>query len=299
MRSYRRAIHAAVRPGDVVLDIGSGTGILSLFACEAKASRVYAIENTRMINVARKMAAENGFGERISFLQQDARLLDLPESVDVIVSELLSNRFLGQRMEELIGLAKRGYLKRGGRLVPRRVRGLLLPVQAGHVFDRFRISSDESMALDLSHISWLRLNLPGSSSTPYDVALSNSRTAYRYESAEDSQSRIDSEMVFPVHRRGVLHGFHGWFVAQLAPGIYLANHGPLDSWDNVFFPVLEPVAVRPGAEIRLHLRGYQPEEATPLWQWHTEVRNGKETVASFRQSNVAVHVALEGEVPAP
>ena len=51
-----RAINAVVRPGDVVIDLASGTGILGLLACRAGAARVYSIEGSAIVGLARAVA---------------------------------------------------------------------------------------------------------------------------------------------------------------------------------------------------------------------------------------------------
>jgi protein arginine N-methyltransferase 1 len=79
MRAYTAALRAAVKPGDVVLDIGTGTGIFALLACQYGASKVYAIEPNDNIQVARKLARENGFQDRIEFIQDLSTKVDLPE----------------------------------------------------------------------------------------------------------------------------------------------------------------------------------------------------------------------------
>src|SRR5579859_7131846 len=86
--AYVRAIEAAVRPGSVVVDLGCGTGFFALVACRAGAQRVYAIEQAEIIQFAEKLAAVNGFSDRITFLRGDSRQMQLRERADLIVSDL-------------------------------------------------------------------------------------------------------------------------------------------------------------------------------------------------------------------
>jgi ribosomal protein L11 methylase PrmA len=65
MRALRSAIDATVKPGDVVIDVGTGTGVLALMACAAGARRVYAIERGPIIELARKIVAANGCRDRV------------------------------------------------------------------------------------------------------------------------------------------------------------------------------------------------------------------------------------------
>ena len=85
--AFRRAIESVVRPGDVVLDVGAGTGILSLFAAKAGAARVYAVEQTTVAVLARELATANAVGDVVQVIQGDVMDVELPEQVDVIVSD--------------------------------------------------------------------------------------------------------------------------------------------------------------------------------------------------------------------
>ena len=87
--AFRRAIDSVVRHGDVVLDVGAGSGILSMFAARAGAARVYAVERTTVAVVAQELAVANGVAEIVRVIQGDVMDIELPERVDVIVSEWL------------------------------------------------------------------------------------------------------------------------------------------------------------------------------------------------------------------
>src|SRR5947199_9795954 len=87
-RAYSRALRAAICRDSIVLDIGAGTGILSLLACQYGARKVYAVEPSSAIGIAEESARANGFAGRIECIQTLSSEISLPEKADVIVSDL-------------------------------------------------------------------------------------------------------------------------------------------------------------------------------------------------------------------
>src|SRR6187551_1996899 len=85
--AFARAIAAAVRPGDVVVDLASGTGILGLLACRAGAARVYAIEADAIATLAVEIARANGFGDRLHVVHAHSSEARIPERADVVISD--------------------------------------------------------------------------------------------------------------------------------------------------------------------------------------------------------------------
>ena len=71
----------------VVLDVGTGTGILAIFACQAGARKVYAVEASQSAEIARLLIEANGYSDRIEVIQAKLEDVQLPEKVDIIISE--------------------------------------------------------------------------------------------------------------------------------------------------------------------------------------------------------------------
>src|SRR5687767_15956726 len=108
--AYQRALEHVVRPGDVVLDVGAGTGILSIFAAQSGARKVYAVERTQVADVARRMVERNGYTERIDVIQSDLEDVAVPEKVDVIVSEWMGGLGVDENMLAPLVMARDRWL---------------------------------------------------------------------------------------------------------------------------------------------------------------------------------------------
>ena len=77
--AYRDAMREQIGASTTVLDIGTGTGHHALVACQLGARHVYAVEPSDSIQVAREIARDNGFEDRISFIQDISTRVTLPE----------------------------------------------------------------------------------------------------------------------------------------------------------------------------------------------------------------------------
>ena len=97
--AYHRAIARHVEPGDVVLDLGTGSGLLAFMASHAGARKVYAIEHSDFIDVAREIARHNGF-TNIEFIQTNSREFRPPEPVDVLLHEQMGDELFNENLLE-------------------------------------------------------------------------------------------------------------------------------------------------------------------------------------------------------
>ncbi|NJL81975.1 MAG: hypothetical protein HC890_01470 [Chloroflexaceae bacterium] len=125
---FLAAIAEVVRPGDVVVDIGTGTGVLAIAAVRAGAKRVYAIESTAMASVAAAIIAANGCSEQITLISGWSTQVELPERGDVLTSEIIGNDPLGEQVLETTADARQRLLKLNPRLLPQQLAIYALPL---------------------------------------------------------------------------------------------------------------------------------------------------------------------------
>lgn len=115
---FRAAIEATVKSGDVVVDAGSGSGLLGMLAAKAGASRVYCVEiNQQYVDIIKEHAQRNGLSDKIFALCGDATEMDLPEQVDVIISEVISAGFFDEPQLQILNNLRR-FLKPRGAVIP-------------------------------------------------------------------------------------------------------------------------------------------------------------------------------------
>ena len=116
--AYLAALEQAVRPGSVVVEIGTGTGFFAIIAARLGARRVYAIESDTSIRLAREVAALNGCADRIEFIEALSTDVTLPEQGDVLLSDLRGVLpTLGVHIPSIVD-ARARLLKPGGIQIP-------------------------------------------------------------------------------------------------------------------------------------------------------------------------------------
>lgn len=141
MQSFREAIEATVRPGDKVVDLGGGTGVLSFFAARAGAEVWYCERNPELVEAAQRMLRANNVADQVHIVQADAAEFTPPTPVDVVVCEMLHVGLLREKQIEVISAFQRNYQQAHGAVLPRFIpEGTMLacqPVQQDFVFEGY------------------------------------------------------------------------------------------------------------------------------------------------------------------
>ncbi len=272
--AFRRAIDAVVRPGDVVLDVGAGTGILSLFAARAGAARVYAVEQTTIAVLARELAAANGFGDVVNVIQGDIVEVDLPERVDVIVSEWLGGFGIDEGMLVPVIVARDRWLEPGGTMIPRSVSAWTGLVHDSQLDETVGFLRDDPYGLRLDGLVEMTVNEIIYSGSFFHLAEGDKRsepgllwtTDVEQIAIGEAEAPQEAEALLRVRDAGTANALALWFSADLAPGTSLSI-GPGDPpthWGMTTAPLRSPVELSPGMEVRARVR---TAPARPMGTW--------------------------------
>lgn len=287
--AYRRAIEKAVRPGDVVLDVGAGPGVLSLLACAAGASRVYAVDPDPMIAIAGEIARANGFAERVSVVRGRIEDAGIEGRVDVILADLHGVLPMYGTSPAAMFAARDRFLAPGGRIVPAHETIFVAAVESPESYARFvdPWARTEVLPFDMNAARRIAMNSVAkarsitASSLLAPPQIWTSIDYYRDTAARD----VSTELRFVAGRTATLHGFITWFDSMLHEGVTITNapESGATLYSRAFFPLETPVVVSPEDIISFHLRATMIEEW--VWSWTTEVagvHGGKK--ASLAQS---------------
>ncbi len=268
---YRRAIGEVVQPGSVVLDLGCGTGILSVFAARAGAARVYAIERAPIGGLAEKVFKAND--ACVTLLRGRAADVSIPERVDVLVSEWMGFFLFHETMFEDVVRMRDRVLTENGVMLPSQVRLFAALVSNPVLLGERSYFASRPYDVDFSPAhDWLASNVAVRSIDPKDLC-TEAALLGSIEMRTCSPEPPRMTAAFKVDHDVELHGICGWFDAQLSPS-HAFDTGPSSPpthWQQMFFPFRDPVHVEAGAAVSISIRACRiGKDATPAWQWTVE-----------------------------
>jgi Arginine methyltransferase oligomerization subdomain/Methyltransferase domain len=286
--AYARALEKVIGPETTVMDLGAGLGIHGLFAAQLGARKVYLVEPTAVIEVARMVAKDNGLGQ-VECLQTTAEELKIDTQVDVISSVFTGNFLLSEDLLPSLFYARDHFLVPGGQLIPDRARMEVVPVCARDYYQEnvqaWAIYRKQCVLNGMPPIDYSRLGGFAANYMFYDTAetfaaeqLATPGTLMELDFETADKAECDHGLEITIEQGGTCHGWVGWFQIRLVDE-WLSTDGQ-DSkthWSQVFLPLGEPIEVNRGDVIAFHLK--RPEGGE--WTWDTSHQGKRQRQSTF------------------
>ncbi|XP_058062051.1 histone-arginine methyltransferase CARMER [Anopheles bellator] len=261
--TYQRAIYNNAQDfqGKVVLDVGAGSGILSFFAVQAGAAKVYAVEASNMAQYAQQLVSSNNLSEKIIVIAGKIEEIELPERVDVIISEPMGYMLYNERMLETYLHGKK-WLKTDGRMYPSRGDLHVAPFTDEALYMEQYNKANFWMQTEFHGVNLVALRDAAMKEyfrqpivDTFDIRICMSKsvrhTTNFLTADEKDLHRIQLDVEFHVLETGTCHGLAFWFDVEFAGScsqIWLstAPTEPLTHWYQVRCLLQTPIFVKQG-----------------------------------------------------
>lgn len=285
---FSAACTELVRPGHVVVDAGTGTGVLAFLALKAGAKRVVGLDSSAVIKLAKQVKDHNFPDAKLSFRRVDLMTGRLPQiRADVVLCETLGYFGIDEGIVKIAKRLRRYSMKANGVIVPSEIRLRVCPVESKQLHGLTGFWRRRIRGLDFSPIE--------SSAFRSIYAFAKKKFKSLAAPCELGSVTLDArgelpplDCRFEMRSGGILHGFVGWFEARLSPSVVLSTDPAVNGthWANVYFPVGEPIEVDRGDVGSFHLRISGPPE-NGNWGWSGELAGNHRRAGSPRKFNLS------------
>ncbi|XP_071494376.1 histone-arginine methyltransferase CARMER-like [Diadema antillarum] len=248
----------------VVLDIGAGSGILSFFAIQAGARKVYAIEASSIAEQAKQLVKANNLANRVFVIPGKVEEVSVPEQVDLIVSEPMGYMLFNERMLESYLHAKK-WLKPGGKMFPTQGDVHIAPfsddalymeqfTKANFWYQQSFHGVDLTCLRETALQEFLRQPIVDTFDIKICLARSFKYTVDFLTVSESDLHRIEIPLQFKTHQSGAVHGLAFWFDVAFhgsLQSVWLstAPTEPLTHWYQVRCLLRSPIYVTKGQRL--------------------------------------------------
>jgi type I protein arginine methyltransferase len=289
MQAYLKAMKKAIRPGSIVLDIGTGTGIMAFFALKFGAKFVYAIEPNNLIHIAEEMAQANGFSSKVKFIKDFSTNVTLDEKVDVVVSDLRSALPFLEMHIPSIADARARFLKPAGVLIPLRDTLWVSVVESPGLYNKL-VEPWEKYAnqfdMDIARSMAVNDRIVGRAKASDMLTSPFNWVTLDYTTIQSPN--VFGETSKKFLRSGTAHGLIIWYDAEFIKNVTFHNKPGTKNhpkvYGSVFFPLHHPVKVAKGDNVDIQIKATLVNDDY-IWNWNTHFTDSKgREQAAFEQS---------------
>lgn len=250
--AFARAIERIVRPGMVVLDAGTGSGLLACLAARAGARRVYAVDRSEVLDLAGEVVRASGLDDVVELVRGDFARVELPNKVDVIVTETVGAFALAEGSgPDLVACAER-HLAPGGVVIPGALELWMAPVSDHQLLRATREPFAGDRGVDLSVLRPSAMRRARTEALDAAQLLCPGARLVRLDWPDGEPPR--GSLRFESLPPGRIVGLAGWFVLELCPEVVLstAPDATLTHWKQTYFP-LDELEVAGGETLALEV----------------------------------------------
>lgn len=253
---FAEAFLKTINPSDIVADLGCGVGVLGLLALSAGARRVWGLDQSDAIELARETIKRQGLAEQYLCLRGSTFTTELPERVDLLVCDHVGYFGLDYGIVAMVADARRRFLKPGGRVIPRQII-LRLAAASGPGDKLVEAWARQSVPGELHWIRERAANAKHRHTFVEDELCSPPAELGAVALDQDTPDLLRYGAQLAITRDCTLDGLAGWFDCELAPGVWMTN-SPLVAdrieRPNAFLPCREPFDVRAGDVIDVSVK---------------------------------------------
>ena len=250
-QAYKEALVKTINEDTRVLEIGSGSGLLAMLAAQSGTNKkVTTCEMTPVIaSVAKEIIELNGFGKSVEVLAKASKDIsigeDLTDKADLIVSEVISNEFLGEGVLDTVEDAKKRLLAPGGRMIPESG-CIMINLVGGEAIGK-KLYIGDVLGFNLEPFNKIKPRKISIDQQMNSVELfTNDAVAFQFNFQEKDQfPREVRTLELKLQRTGKCFGIIQWVLLQLVDEIIFENH-PVkqvaeSAWYPMFYPFYKPL----------------------------------------------------------
>jgi len=293
MRRLEAAIASRVTPGCVALDLGGGTGVLSMMALRAGAAKVFVVERTPVISLAKELLDANGFSGRAEFIESDWRDAAVPEPADVLIIEALGPFGIDEGILGAVARARKdGLIRPGAPVVPEKLKLHVAPVCCEDAHRAVSFWDEKPAGFDFSALKDAAVNAVYNRVFAKDEIVAPPATVAEYDFSSGPLDDFSAEPVFSFEKDSVVHGFAGWFSSDLGSGAEIDTSPFSESthWKQNYFPLRRGFSLLRGDTIKLKMASSTGRRGRVDLHWFATHERGGEAIGMSNQST-----ALSGD----
>ena len=279
---YIQAIKQTIQPGDTVIDLGTGAGLLAMAAAKAGAKHVYAIEaNGAIAKIAQLNFERNHLADRITLCREWSTEVSLPEKADVLVSETMGNNLFNERITWFINDAKKRLLNPKAKIIPEELELWGIPVTLPNSYVEKMIVTNSLVScwkkqygFDFSGLSELKLPrenrfvLRESSDCQNLERISEPVCLAKVELKNNYGESMQSKINCIAEDAGLVNGVLNYFRAKLSSGIWLSTHpdevSKTNHWGNPIWAIKNGFLVKPNDLLAISYNYNGPENSSDI-----------------------------------